>query len=69
LTGAGFRGLAEEQAALRRVATLVARGRPPAEVFAAVTEEVARLLCVECAIMNRYEPDGTITTIAGWGDC
>jgi signal transduction histidine kinase len=68
LTAGGLRGLAEEQAALRRVATLVARGTPPAEVFAAVTEEVARLLCVECAIMNRYEPDGTITTIAGWGD-
>jgi hypothetical protein len=32
--------LAEEQAALRRVATLVARGTPPQEVFAAVTEEV-----------------------------
>ncbi|MEN3313122.1 MAG: hypothetical protein V7645_2451, partial [Actinomycetota bacterium] len=33
--------LAEEQAALRRIATLVARGVPPEEVFAAVTEEVA----------------------------
>ena len=32
--------LAEEQAALRRVATLVARGAPPEEVFAAVAEEV-----------------------------
>ena len=36
--------LAEEQAALRRVATLVARGVPPLEVFAAVAEEVGRLL-------------------------
>ena len=36
--------LAEEQAALRRVATLVARGAPPEEVFAAVAEEVGRLL-------------------------
>ncbi len=34
--------LAEEQAALRRVATLVARATPPAQVFAAVAEEVGR---------------------------
>jgi signal transduction histidine kinase len=65
---AGLARLAEEQAALRRVATLVARGVPQEELFAAVTEEVGRLLGVECAIMNRYEPDGTITMIAGWGD-
>jgi K+-sensing histidine kinase KdpD len=36
--------LADEQAALRRVATLIARQPSPAEVFAAVTEEAARLL-------------------------
>src|SRR4051794_4739644 len=36
--------IAEEQAALRRVATLVARGAPPEQVFAAVTAEVGRLL-------------------------
>ena len=41
---AEVRRLAHEQAALRRVATLVARESPPAEVFAAVAEEVARLL-------------------------
>ena len=33
---------AEEQAALRRVATLVAKGVPPAELFQAVTVELAR---------------------------
>ena len=38
-----LRLLADEQAALRRVATLVARGAPPAEVFAAVTKEVAQV--------------------------
>ncbi|HJY02471.1 MAG TPA: hypothetical protein VJ351_16830, partial [Streptosporangiaceae bacterium] len=37
---ARLRELAEEQAALRRVATLVARGEPPAAVFTAVLEEV-----------------------------
>jgi signal transduction histidine kinase len=62
-----LRVLAEEQAALRRVATLVARGVPQEEVFAAVTEEVGRLLPVEFAVMGRYEPDGTITCAAAWG--
>jgi GAF domain-containing protein len=59
--------LAEEQAALRRVATLVARGVPPEEVFAAVIKEVGRLLTVDLANMCRYEPDGTITFVATWG--
>ncbi len=59
--------LAEEQAALRRVATLVARATPPKEVFAAVGEEVGRLLPVDSATMCRYEPDGTLTFVAHWG--
>jgi GAF domain-containing protein len=67
LRGDEFRVLAEEQAALRRIATLVARGMPSDEVFAAVTEEVGRLLCVEYAHLGRYEPDGTMTIVAGWG--
>src|SRR5437016_3804305 len=49
--------LVEEHAALRRVATLVARGIAQEELFAAVTEEVGRLLPVEFAIMGRYEDD------------
>ncbi|HEY0398846.1 MAG TPA: GAF domain-containing sensor histidine kinase, partial [Acidimicrobiia bacterium] len=60
-------GLVEEQAALRRLATLVAHGRPPEEVFAAVTEEVGRLLNVDLANMCRYDPDGMITFVASWG--
>ncbi len=65
---AGLAQLAEEQAALRRVATLVAGGAPPPEVFAAVTEEVGQLLGVEYAALNRYEPDARTTTIvAVWG--
>src|ERR1700761_1258220 len=67
VTGAGLLGLAEEQAALRRVATLVARGTPPEEVFAAVTEEVGQLLPAARASMCRYEPDGTVTFVAFWG--
>jgi signal transduction histidine kinase len=64
---AGLARLAEEQAALRRVATLVARGALPEEVFAAVTEEVGQLLPVDHAGMGRYEPDGSITVVASWG--
>ena len=59
--------LAEEQAALRRVATLVARGAAPEEVFAAVAEEIGRLLLVDVVTMCRYEPDGTLTYLANWG--
>ena len=59
--------LAEEQAALRRVATLVAHGVPPEEVFAAVIEEIARLLPVNVAGFIRYDPDGMFTYVAAWG--
>jgi signal transduction histidine kinase len=59
--------LAEEQAALRRVATLVARGEPPEAVFAAVAEEVGQLLHVDLANMWRYELDRTGTSVATWG--
>jgi signal transduction histidine kinase len=67
LSGEEPGGLAEEQAALRRVATLVADGTSPEEVFAAVTEEVGQLLPVEFAIMGRYEADDTVTCVAAWG--
>jgi signal transduction histidine kinase len=67
LSDGELRVLAEEQAALRRVATLVARGAPPEEVFAAVTEEVGRLLPVDSAGMGRYESDGALTFVASWG--
>jgi PAS domain S-box-containing protein len=61
--------LADEQSALRRVATLVARGVPPDDVFAVVTEEVGRLLpLVETSVMMRYEADGTATIVASWSE-
>jgi signal transduction histidine kinase len=66
LSGEALRALANEQAALRRVATLVARGVPPEDVFAAVTEEVGRLLTVEFATLGRYESDGTMTLVVAW---
>jgi PAS domain S-box-containing protein len=58
--------LADEQAALRRVATLVAQGVPPSELFGAVTEEVGTLLGADFAGMIRYEPDRTVTPVAVW---
>jgi PAS domain S-box-containing protein len=58
--------LAEEQAALRRVATLVARDVPPPDVFAAVAREVGLLLGVDATHMARYELDGTATGVGAW---
>jgi signal transduction histidine kinase len=63
----GLRVLAEEQAALRRVATLVARGVPQEQVFASVAEAVGRLLPVDYAGLGRYDPDGVVTSVAAWG--
>jgi signal transduction histidine kinase len=60
--------LADEQAALRRVATLVAHESPAAEVFAAVAEEVGRLLRVEDTTVFRYEDDWTATVVADRGE-
>jgi signal transduction histidine kinase len=67
LSGDDLRALAAEQAALRRVATLVARGAAPEEVFSAVAEEAGQLLPVDSASMCRYDPDGTLTFVAQWG--
>src|ERR687892_713740 len=58
--------LAEEQAALRRVATLVAEGVPPPEVFAAVAEEAGPLLGADSTYLVRYEWDGTATGVGSW---
>jgi GAF domain-containing protein len=56
--------LAEEQAALRRVATLVARESSPMEVFGAVTEEAWRALDTEAVGMLRFDSDVTATLVA-----
>jgi signal transduction histidine kinase len=58
--------LVEEQAALRRVATLVAGQATADEIFATVAEEVARFLRAERGVVGRYEPDGTMTVTAFW---
>jgi len=61
-----LRRLLDEQSALRRVATLVARSVAPSEVFEAVTREVGLLSGAEYARMERYEADGTVTGLAVW---
>jgi signal transduction histidine kinase len=63
-TRADLRVLAEQQAALRRVATLVARGVPPSEVFSAVAGELAHCLGVHDTGLCRFEPDGAATLLA-----
>jgi signal transduction histidine kinase len=62
-----LRRYAEEQAALRRVATLVARAAPPEYVFTAVATEAGQLLDVDYTVLSRYGPDGSATVVGGWG--
>ena len=56
----------EEQAALRRVATLVAQGASPAETFSAVAAEVGQLFGGDVAAVFRYAPDREATLVGGW---
>ena len=57
----------EEQAALRRVATVVAHGAAPVDVFKAVAAEVASLLDSDLTLIGRYESDATFTYLAVGG--
>jgi PAS domain S-box-containing protein len=59
--------VADEQAALRRVATLVAGGAPQTEVFAVVAREVAGCLELPLISIVRFETDGTATHVGVWG--
>jgi signal transduction histidine kinase len=65
---AEFRQIADDQAALRRVATFVARGVEPSEVFAGVTAETRRCLRMKTAALWRYEDNGEITLLAAAAD-
>ena len=53
-----------EQAALRRIATLLARSVPPNEFFDAVIDEVRLLMRVDGAVLGRFEADKTVTVLA-----
>jgi signal transduction histidine kinase len=61
-----LRCVAEEQAALRRVATLVARGVSPPEVFSAVAGETGRLLDAEATGVTRFDPEGAAIVVGSW---
>jgi transcriptional regulator of acetoin/glycerol metabolism len=60
-----LRMLAEEQNALRRLATAAVHNVPPAEILTAVAEEIGPLLGADDAAVTRFEPDGTATVLAG----
>ena len=60
-----LRRVADEQAALRRVATLVARGESADEVFAAIAKEVASLFAAAFTSVVRYLPEG-VAEVVGW---
>jgi len=64
--GAELHRIADQQAALRRVATLVAEAAPPSAVFTAVAKEVVGLLGVDAASVGRYHADGTLEIVAAW---
>src|SRR4051812_45718377 len=60
--------MADQQAALRRVAVLVANGAAPANVFEAIAREVAELLRPRLVQINRWERDGSVTVSGTWGE-
>ncbi|HEX6787660.1 MAG TPA: histidine kinase [Gaiellaceae bacterium] len=62
------RRLAAEQAALRRVATLVAGDARPEQVFQSVTEEVCRLLGLRTAVLHRFGDDDSTTVVGKFGE-
>jgi signal transduction histidine kinase len=59
--------LLDEQAALRRVATLVAQAVAPDKILTCVAEEIARILHVDTGLVIRFEPDATATVVANFG--
>src|SRR4051794_12253806 len=59
--------LADEQAALRRVATLVAEGAPATAVFDAVAAEMQAQLGADGVTLSRYEPHDEVTVVAHRG--
>ena len=65
---AAQRALADEQAALRRVATLVAGEPSPRRVFEQVTEEVGRLLGLPGASVLHYDGARTATVVGAWSE-
>jgi PAS domain S-box-containing protein len=65
---ARFEVIANEQAALRRVATLVAGQATSEELFAAVAREVAVLFGAPWSAVLRYDSLGNVALVGAWGD-
>ena len=66
--GIALRTAADEQGALRRVATLVAASAAPDDVFAAVTNEIALVLGADATLLCRADPDGAAVVVGAWGE-
>jgi signal transduction histidine kinase len=60
--------VADEQGALRRVATLVACGVSPTQVFDAVAAEVGHVLEADHSEIIRFESDDTARVVGYWND-
>jgi PAS domain S-box-containing protein len=65
---AKFELIANEQTALRRVATLVARQATSEELLAAVAREIAELLGAPWSSVLRYDSQGNVTLVGAWGE-
>ncbi|GAB2819875.1 hypothetical protein GCM10027176_25280 [Actinoallomurus bryophytorum] len=63
-----LRRVADEQGALRRVATLVATGVSPTQVFDAVAAEVGHVLEADHSEIIRFESDDTARVVGYWND-
>src|SRR5262249_37793254 len=61
-----LRRVADEQAALRRVATLVAQGRSSAALVHARAVETSLLLRADPTVPMRYDPDNCVTRVGRW---
>jgi signal transduction histidine kinase len=61
-----LRQVVEQQGALRRIATLIARGVSPAEIFTAVAAELGRMQDMQYAVINRFDPALIATAVGHW---
>jgi signal transduction histidine kinase len=61
-----LRRVVDEQGALRRIATLIARGVSPSEIFTAVAGELGHVQGMDYAVINRFEPGLIAATVGHW---
>jgi signal transduction histidine kinase len=57
---------ANQQVALRRLATLVAQEAPPERIFGSVAREIGQVLEIPQVAVMRYEPGGTACNVGVW---